>query len=397
MQTKHKSEIQELFKSLAENPFSLLTGIEKKETIDYFINNLIDIIKSLSKDKFNSLDLEEILIIVMDLQPTIELKNYFLHSNEIIYKNFENNYDTYKNLENFSIFMYNYNNAILTIQSLNEKTIYEIAEQALKLQDSYKELEKKHKKAVENLGDVNDRVNAIIPNALTIIGIFTAVMFVFFGGISLIDAFSTLSQESTHRFLIVCLLTGQIIFDSLFILLYLVSHISDKQVSVVCTHFQPLEILLEYDENGNVLNERNILRICYNCKFSIEEPKCRAIQKIIYKYPYIFYSNTILFILEAVVVLWWFCEKYLFRDYVLIFPSPFLGTAILLFEIVIILFCILFLIFTTGKPHTESKTTKNKIHWRRHKITVIVVLILSVFVSIALFLKFGIEIIPKIE
>jgi hypothetical protein len=92
------------------------------------------------------------------------------------------------------------------------------------------------KKELENLfNEQKERLNSLYGDIITVLGIFSAIIIAFFGGINLLgSALNNIKNVSIYRLSFIILLIGLITFNIIFMLLYVISKLLKKEISPKC-------------------------------------------------------------------------------------------------------------------------------------------------------------------
>jgi len=265
------------------------------------------------------------------------------------------------------------------------------------LESSLEALEEKHATALKNYDKIEKDMSNLLPTAITIIGIFTAFLVVFIGGTNMFQAlFKSGIELTTAKTLLLIVVTGQIVFNILFLLIFLIGRIADKKVNAEC---------IKYKHKPNISDDRILLRKCADCKYSDSKiHKCGQADKLIHKYPYVIITNFLLFILDMLLGIWWILSsdissvfQYLLSDRSLIFES--LGI------IFVIFFIFTFIIYSLGKGPSKYKDNDDEVKnknqdndkekeeknpwWRRRMIAIIVALIFIIGFFVIIYISLG--------
>lgn len=134
----------------------------------------------------------------------------------------------------------------------------------------------------ESTKQLEDKMNNSVVSSL---GIFSAVILSFFGGLSVLGSvFSNLSSEkvSIYRLSFMSSLTGFILFNVIFLLLYVLGKILDKNIGGVCS----------YDEYWNYIDTKK-----FHTKL------LRRIKIVIKRFPIIIIFNLIMILLMIGIVI----------------------------------------------------------------------------------------------
>lgn len=93
-------------------------------------------------------------------------------------------------------------------------------------------LEIQTKEEIQKAEDIKKKVNNAYSEFVSILGIFSAIVMVFFGGASIFgNVFSALKKVSIYKSVIVCAIAGMIIADIIFIFLLFLSKLLDRSIA----------------------------------------------------------------------------------------------------------------------------------------------------------------------
>lgn len=104
----------------------------------------------------------------------------------------------------------------------------------------YKNLQENVKLSSEKVIQIGASVRDILPQAVTIIGIFVAIVLIFVADISLLDSFKILNEKEFNIFLSAIILVTHLSLNLLFALLFLVSRIAKSSINVRCSKFRDI-------------------------------------------------------------------------------------------------------------------------------------------------------------
>lgn len=185
------------------------------------------------------------------------------------------------------------------------------------------------KKTIEDIKELSKVTNKLNQQAkdnqnssITMFTIFSAVILAFSGGISFSSGvFEGLRSVSPCRITFICCLTGFVIFNTIFMLLYVVSKLIDKDIGTRCK-YSTLGSKRDYCENCR--NERIPSFWC----------------KLYYRYPYVLVVNFILIgIMLATFLIW--ILAYPENPIPLMFEKNFIGLIVIGLIIVIAIILVL--------------------------------------------------------
>ncbi|MCL1858159.1 MAG: hypothetical protein FWF92_02870 [Oscillospiraceae bacterium] len=355
-----------------------------------------------------------------------------------------------------------------TMNDINEnsKLLKQNVEELRQNINTYEKTAKKFEKQIVNykkesinllktFSKIEKKVEDAVAQALVIVGIFTGLIIIFLGSISLLDAFKSFEKMSIYRLTFVTVLTGTIILNTVFFAMFLISRMAGKSVDMRCSKFKEKEKCNDInDAEDNFLNDlKNATKLlsaveserfsCANCVYSdviksindgymkvedyftkeklieykidnltdeafntykkannptneefekykkdllINSTKsnevlnfqCGYSNKLIHKYPYVFFSNIFLLLIELFVILAWLFNKITLNNYVLIIKNiSFANGFIILIPLSIIIFIFL-LAYSIGKSNNWKNRRKYII---LIGIAIIIFLIISLFVT----------------
>ena len=127
--------------------------------------------------------------------------------------------------------------------------------------------------------EARKQVNKAQTDILAILSTFSAVILAFMGGTTFLSgAMSSISETRIYKFVIACCVCGLIIFNTIFLLLYIVSKIIEKPIYARCE--SP------------------------DCTCDNGRPQCCALNRVRKRLPYVFYFNVcILALLISTVII----------------------------------------------------------------------------------------------
>lgn len=160
--------------------------------------------------------------------------------------------------------------------------INEQRNQASRLQELYARIGDAQTELVRAKTDAEKarkKVNKAQTDMLAILSVFSAVILAFMGGMTFLGgAMSSISETRVYKFVIACCICGFIIFNTIFLLLYVVSKIIEKPIYARCE--SP------------------------DCTCDHGKPKCCALSRVRKRLPYVFYFNvcTLALLLSVVII-----------------------------------------------------------------------------------------------
>lgn len=196
-------------------------------------------------------------------------------------------------------------------------------------------------------------------------GIFVAIIVIMFGGFSLIDIFAGFENLSAYRVITVALITGQIIFNVLFLLMYLLARLSNKHICSSCSNFKGKD----KDKNYQMIDKH-----CDNCVlFEKKETKCSLFKRTFYRYPYMYIFNIGIILMELFLVSFWLINK-CFKEYNLTVENP-IGVSIgIIIVVLLIIVSAFYFLMTWDSP---KQNEENKHHRIRDILIIVSITLLS--------------------
>ena len=136
------------------------------------------------------------------------------------------------------------------------------------------------------------KINDLMPQSITVIGIFVSILAVLLGGFSLISIMSSIVTISLPRLIGILTFTGQVLFNIVFFMMFLLSRISNKPIHTVCPKFTTLK---EFEDITTEEKNKQCMRCLHN-QF------CRSPSKMFRKFPQVVIVNILLFMIELVLL-----------------------------------------------------------------------------------------------
>lgn len=169
-----------------------------------------------------------------------------------------------------------------------------------KVSADYKQSEKDFKEAKKDFKEVREYMSNARSEYVTILSIFAAIMLASIGGFSILGGFAkAVSEISNYRFFTTASFLGLILFNVVFMLIYMISRLIGKNIYTICT-----------DENRppkadciHVKEDNNDKELCRN--------NCCGLERVKKRLPYIFWSNLVL----IVVIVFSLISEYLVMKY----------------------------------------------------------------------------------
>lgn len=135
-----------------------------------------------------------------------------------------------------------------------------------------KELEKKYDKISKEAEKINekqnkikdtvDRINNIYSEFISILGIFSAIVLIYFGGTSIIgNVLSMINKVIIFKSILLCLISGLVIFNIIFMFLYFLSKILDRSISAINYSVEYYDIFERFKLRYPIIFHVNLLFI----------------------------------------------------------------------------------------------------------------------------------------
>ncbi|WMJ78492.1 MULTISPECIES: hypothetical protein [unclassified Sedimentibacter] len=295
------------------------------------VDNLIDLIKLISTEKFDIASvIEQLEIIYQDdyRHSYADIAGVVLNLNDdeadILSLTLEQMYDTVgtgsdkvhlseklfklKDHVNLEITRLRYLKKYDEEGYIISKKLEEVESKSHKISNDYEELNNSIKDSQTKLSNINSM-------SITVLGIFSGIVMAFFGGISFTGTVITnMAGVSIYRLTFIILLVGFILFNSIFLLLYFVAKLVESSVGSKCRKCTD-QIAMTCDSNGtnNICSET-----------------CGPVERLRNIYPIPFYFNVAILGLTLIDFCIW---TYLNANYVLLIIAAIIfGLIYLLFN-----------------------------------------------------------------
>lgn len=181
--------------------------------------------------------------------------------------------------------------------------------------------------------EIKKQSDGILPNLLTILGIFVAIIVAFISGyLSIIQAGGTNISPIAQVCMAYFLLMGQLLINLVFLFMFMISRLSSRSISVLCLYSANV------DHPGT----------CYGCKNS-----CPFYRRLWRKYPYLVAVNWAILVGYIILLLWWYVDVFLFAAFELWLSSN-VAFPIVIF-LAVILVAITFLIIFPVRIYFKNR------------------------------------------
>lgn len=231
---KKRDKLKNILRNLAKSD-----AIKSEKDICNYLNQLKQIYFFNNEQVFNHCysDIFPLLIKLKETENNIDSVGVNLNS-ILKYSKKNKNQEVYKVLKklwdhtNLEIERINYVDSIDARLDITGKT----------LEEKYKSLQEKYKNIGAEAEEINEkqanitktveRVNNIYSEFISILGIFSAIVLVYFGGTSIIgNVLGAINETFIFKGILICLVAGIIIFNIIFMFLYFLAKILNQSIS----------------------------------------------------------------------------------------------------------------------------------------------------------------------
>lgn len=171
--------------------------------------------------------------------------------------------------------------------------------------------------AKRSLEEIDDKLRENQSLSITVLTIFAAVVLAFSGGITFeAGVFKGIADASAYRLVFIVALTGMILFNTIFCLLYIIGKITNKDISAQCKY--NCKNRIETDKCGDGFCKKPFANISFICK-------------VLHKYLYVFFVNiTFFLIMYTDFILWMnqFKNNWIIIFYFLVLPLLLISTTL---------------------------------------------------------------------
>lgn len=190
--------------------------------------------------------------------------------------------------ENVDVYAYNsiaklYDHINIEISRVDEALKHSDKEK--KLETSLLDKESRLEKIDSSMKDISARFEKSTTDIISVLGIFSAIVMVFFGGFSYVtNAITTLASVSLCKAAIVSLVAGFVILNTIVSMMYMVARITGKNIFSSCT--------------------KTHYTSCDGCK-----EKCGLVRKIKREMPYVFFIDALILVLLVLFAIYYKHEE----------------------------------------------------------------------------------------
>lgn len=184
-----------------------------------------------------------------------------------------------------------------------EDKIARAEEQLTRVEKSFAKTDETLQKSQDLVETSTEKLNRIQGETVAIISIFAAIVLAFSGGLSyLSSAISAVHNSPITKLILTVLVCGFILFNTVFILVYVVARMLDKNIFLSCDDKTCKDCKLD-KETENTGDK------CENCKVQKKRARWLWFIKVKNCLPYIFAMDVVLLILIAAIIAFMFFQK----------------------------------------------------------------------------------------
>lgn len=166
------------------------------------------------------------------------------------------------------------------------------------------------KEVKETVNQAKSRLSSVQIDLITVLGIFAAIILAFSGSITILgNALSGIQNAPFYKTVFFVLLCGFVLLNTIFLLLYIVSKIVDKNILTRCSK-KGEECKDKKGEEEKCTNSDKC-----DCKDEYGYPKCGFLTMLRCRMPYVFWINVIFLILMAIDIFMWIVYPQLNCDF----------------------------------------------------------------------------------
>lgn len=214
----------------------------------------------------------------------LEIGRYNFIKSQFMYGNFINNTNT---------------NANVKSADDGQAELIKMKQQVDKISDDFKSVRSVTTEAKKQLDGIDDKLENNKISSITTLTIFSAVVLAFSGGITFeAGIFKGMAESSPYRLVFIIALTGFILFNTIFVLLYLVGKLAGKTISTKCKYMS---------------TDMDVVDIGQQCGEGYCQKECNSTTlfcRIYHKYSYIFVINAVLLCtMYDDFILWFFRQQ----------------------------------------------------------------------------------------
>lgn len=316
---KDKIEIETIIRDI----INISKFYEEKQTdsdieriIDIYIDSKINVTRSQYLEINNYMD-EQISTFLYNRSERQKVQEYITGvSEKLIEKGNEQiSGNSFKNFKEFIQYVTDYiKNHITTYSSMltgieeTAKSQKKYTDQLDKAQKNLKNAEKQLKVVKEQLKNTHDTVDNLLPNLLTVLSILISIV------IAVVIVYITVFLEPSESKVALVenilqarfaqyVLSVHMVGDLFFIMMFMIARLTNRSILMTCSHFEWKPKIKEEDKDkySTIYHSFACADCCADCNF---------IKKLQRKSAYILYFNLLMFVLYAILYIWWILEYY---------------------------------------------------------------------------------------
>lgn len=129
------------------------------------------------------------------------------------------------------------------LKQAQEKNALELSakidEETIKFEQEINTYEKKINTLRKSYNTMRDNIDGLNSQIISIIGIFSAIVITFFGGINFLESvLSSIGEVSKYRFVLGALIVGFVMFNTIFMLLNFIAKLTEKNIRSECKYYK---------------------------------------------------------------------------------------------------------------------------------------------------------------
>ncbi len=312
MTEKEKQTVNKIIKNLIDIAKDFDDGFDKEK-----LNDIIETYKSSECDITNSCYVEvnnlidqQITLFLNDIAERQQVQEYITSVSHMLSELSKD--------ENFKMLV-DYIGQYIENHIITYSSILNGVEATAKIQKDYN---KKLREARDDLIKAKDTIDNLLPNLLTVLSILISIVIAVV--IVYITVFLEPGDETTVSLVDKILqahfakyvLSVHIVGDLFFIMMFMIARLTNRSILMTCSHFKwKSEIPDEYKDSYTTEFHRFA---CADCCTD-----CSFLKKLQRKSAYILYFNLLMFVLYAILYLWWILNHYVDRKNTFLFSGDF--------------------------------------------------------------------------
>lgn len=129
------------------------------------------------------------------------------------------------------------------LKQAQEKNALELStkidDETIKFEQEINKYEKKFNKLRKSYRTMRDNIDGLNSQIISVIGIFSAIVITFFGGINFLESvLNSIGKVSKYRFVLGALIVGFVMFNTIFMLLNFISKLTEKNIRSECRYYK---------------------------------------------------------------------------------------------------------------------------------------------------------------